>query len=66
LDALCSCFCGDFPPEISAAVDPAPVDSGDAKAAVDGITEADRLYGRTWHPAKARMAVTALGQAAEQ
>jgi tetratricopeptide (TPR) repeat protein len=57
--ALAVISCRKSPP----AMDPATVDSGDAKAAVDGITEADRFYAERGDPAKARMAVTALRQA---
>ncbi len=47
----------------TAPVDPATVDSGDAKAATDSIAEGDRLYAGRGDLAKARMAVTVLRQA---
>lgn len=47
----------------AAPVDPATVDSGDAKAATDSIVEGDRLYAERGDLAKARMAVTVLRQA---
>lgn len=47
----------------TAVVDPATVDSGDAKAATDGIAQADQLYAQRGDLSKARMAVAALRQA---
>ena len=44
-------------------VDPATVDSGDAKTAMDSIAEGDRLFAGRGDLAKARMAVTVLRQA---
>jgi tetratricopeptide (TPR) repeat protein len=47
----------------TAAVDPATVDLGDAKAAADSISEGDKLYAQREDLSKVRAAVTALRQA---